>query len=62
MMWRNKPIVLKRNLKLRELKYEIKGTETPRPALELLSAVFIGATIALLIFVVSLAIISELLN
>ena len=62
MTWRNKPVVLKRNLKLRELKYEIKGTESSTPAFEIFTAILIGAFIALMIFTVSLAIISEYFN
>lgn len=57
-----KPVILKRKLKLRELKYEISGDESTRPRNEVLSAVIVGAIIGLLIFIASLAIISEILN
>ena len=61
-MNRNKPVVIKRNLKLKDLKYDIAGNESAKPRNEVLSAVIIGAFAGLLIFVVSLAIISEILN
>jgi hypothetical protein len=61
-MYRNKPVVLKRNLKLKDLKYDIAGSESTTPRNEVLSAVIIGAITGLLIFVVSLAVISEILN
>ncbi len=53
-----KPKILKRQLKLRELKYHIDGVETNKPLIEVASAVIIGAVIALFIICIILSLIN----
>jgi len=57
-----KPIILKRNVKLGNFKYEIAGEDSYRPLLHVLSAIGIGAIIALAIFIFGLAFISYLIK
>lgn len=53
-----KTILLKRHVKLKNLRYEIDGVDSYRPLIAVLSAVTIGFIIALLVFVFGLAFIS----
>jgi hypothetical protein len=57
-----KPITLKRNVKLGNIKWDIPGVDSDRPLLQVLSAIGIGAIIGLLVFIFGLAFISYLIK
>jgi len=57
-----KPIILKRQVKLKNLRYEIDGVDTWKPLLNVLSAIVIGALLALAVFIFGLAFISYLIS
>jgi len=54
--------ILKRNVKLKDLKYDIPGFDSYRPLLHVLSSIGLGAIIGLLIFIFGLAFISYLIK
>jgi hypothetical protein len=53
-----KPTILKRNVKLRHLRYEIAGTESPKPMRDIIEAILAGLVIAIVGFVSSMAFVS----
>lgn len=53
-----KPTILKRNVKLRHLRYEIAGTESTKPMRDIIEAILAGLVIALVCFISSMAMIS----
>lgn len=53
-----KPTIIKRNVKLRHIKYEIAGTESHKPMRDIIEAILAGLVIAIVGFVSSIALVS----
>jgi len=55
-------MILKRNVKLEDLPYQIAGKDSHKPLLDILFGIMIGFAMALIIFIFGLAFISYLIK